>query len=130
MTTPRTIVILDDNATNLDAISVLIRKAGHRPVTVLSPRDLPGALDQLDQIDVIFLDLEFPNYDGFEIIKDLKRQARLSEVPIVAYSVHTSELNEARAAGFHSFVGKPLNVERFGDQLERILNDVPVWEVL
>lgn len=125
-----TIFVLDDNPTNLDAISILIRKEGFRVVTLQSPRDLAHTLDKIDDLSVIFLDLEFPNEHGFRIIEVLKRDPRLQNVPIVAYSVHISELNEAKAAGFHSFIGKPLSVERFSDQLQRILKGIPVWEVL
>lgn len=125
-----TIFVLDDNPTNLDAISLLIRKEGFRIVTLQSPRDLAHTLDKIDDLSVIFLDLEFPNEHGFRIIEVLKRDPRLQNVPIVAYSVHISELNEAKAAGFHSFIGKPLSVERFSDQLQRILKGIPVWEVL
>lgn len=125
-----TILVLDDNATNLDAISVLIRKEGYRAVTRMSARDLSATLDSIDDLAAIFLDLEFPNDTGFKILDTLKRDARLTQIPVVAYSVHISELNEARDAGFHSFIGKPLNVERFSDQLRRILKGIPVWEVL
>lgn len=125
-----TILVLDDNPTNLDAIRVLIRKEGFRAVTLQAPRDLANALDTIEDLSVVFLDLEFPNENGFRIIEALKRDPRLQNVPIVAYSVHISELNEAKAAGFHSFIGKPLSVERFSDQLQRILKGIPVWEVL
>jgi two-component system cell cycle response regulator DivK len=83
----------------------------------------------LDAIDVVFLDLEMPNYDGFNLLTDLKADARLSHVQIIAYTVHTSEIDEARQAGFDGFLGKPLDIKRFPDQLERILNRQPVWEI-
>jgi two-component system cell cycle response regulator DivK len=80
-------------------------------------------------VDVVFLDLEFPNSDGFQLIHELRAQPALANVPIIAYTVHTSEQNEAQAAGFDGFIGKPLNVNRFPDQLRRILNGESVWEI-
>jgi two-component system cell cycle response regulator DivK len=78
---------------------------------------------------VVFLDIEFPNDDGFHILPELQADPRLQQVPIVAYSVHTNELPAAREVGFHSFLGKPLDVSAFPGQLRRILNGQSVWEV-
>ncbi|PJF29257.1 MAG: response regulator, partial [Phototrophicales bacterium] len=75
-----------------------------------------------------FLDLEFPNHTGFEIFAKLKALPKLADIPIVAYTVHNSEIDTARKAGFHSFLGKPLTLSKFPDQLQRILTGIPVWE--
>ncbi len=121
-------LIIDDNPTNLDALAALLRREDVTPVTVESPRDISAVLDDCGQVDVVFLDLEFPNYDGLQLIAGLQDDPRLEGVPIVAYTVHISEQNEAREAGFHSFIGKPLSVERFPDQLRRIMSGERVWE--
>lgn len=54
----------------------------------------------------------------------------LDDVPIVAYSVHVSEIEIARRAGFDGFLGKPLDADRFSDQLRRILSGEQVWEIM
>lgn len=122
-------LIIDDNTLNLESLAVLLKREGVIPITIHSPREIAATLAEMGSVDVIFLDIEFPNYNGFDTIHELLADPRLVDVPIVAYSVHISELSEARDAGFHSFLGKPLNVERFPDQLRRILSGVPVWEV-
>jgi CheY-like chemotaxis protein len=128
MATPRALII-DDTPLNGDVLVTLLRNAGIDGITVESPRYLPEVLDQITNILVVFLDLEFPNHSGFDLLKDLKSDPRLSGIPIVAYSVHTSEIDQVRKAGFHSFLGKPLDPRRFPSQLERILNNQPVWEI-
>jgi two-component system cell cycle response regulator DivK len=122
-------LIIDDNQSNLEALGVLLKKEGITPVMAQSPRDIPAIMDRMPRIDVVFLDLEFPNHNGFQLVSQLKQMEHLQDAPVVAYSVHVSELNEVRAAGFHSFIGKPLSVERFPDQLRRILRGQSVWEV-
>ena len=84
-------------------------------------------LQKLKPVDVIFLDLELPGINGYDILDKLKRDARFSSVPIVAYTVHVSEINQARKLGFHSFIGKPLDADLFPRQLERILKGEHVW---
>jgi two-component system cell cycle response regulator DivK len=38
-------------------------------------------------------------------------------------------MDRARAAGFDGFLGKPLDPDRFPDQIQKILNGQPVWEL-
>jgi two-component system cell cycle response regulator DivK len=99
------------------------------PITIHSVHDLSGALDSASKFEVVFLDLEFPNHSGFDLVKKLKKDKRLQATPIIAYSVHTSEINEVRTAGFDGFIGKPLSVDQFPNQLRRILSGESVWEV-
>lgn len=127
MTQPYALII-DDNPANLDVLEQLLAQEGVASVPVLSPHEVANTIDQMPRIDVVFLDLEFPNGSGFNIIELLHSDERLANVPIVAYTVHISELNEVRDAGFHSFLGKPLDIENFPDQLSRILAGEQVWE--
>ena len=122
-------LVIDDNQLNLETLLALLKKEGMDTIGILNPLDTFPILDEIESVDVIFLDIEFPNHDGFEFLPELHADPRLRDVPIVAYSVHISELQEARDAGFHSFIGKPLSVSAFPNQLRRILNDEAVWEV-
>ena len=122
-------LIIDDNTLNLESLAALLKKEGMETTSVNNPHDIALALDEIGHVDVVFLDLEFPNDDGFHILPELKADLRLQAVPIVANSVHTNELPAAREAGFHSFLGKPLDASAFPGQLRRILNGEPVWEV-
>jgi two-component system cell cycle response regulator DivK len=123
-----TALIIDDNKLNLETLAVLLHREGFEAITLTSPRDIYDALAEIGQVDVIFLDLEYPNDDGFMIIDDLKAHPALEGVPVVAYSVHISELQETREAGFDGFIGKPLDVTTFPSQLQRILAGGSVWE--
>ena len=122
-------LVIDDNRNNLEVLTMLLQREGVQPSAVLGSHQIAKVLDQSEQLDVVFLDLEFPNADGFDILQTLKADPRLTGVPIVAYSVHTSEIDRARRAGFDSFLGKPLDMARFPDQLRHILAGTPVWEV-
>jgi CheY-like chemotaxis protein len=122
-------LIIDDNPDNLIALAALLTLERVMSVTVMSPSGVFATLDQIGQVNVVFLDLKFPNHDGLTLIKELQADARLRDVPFVAYTLHTDRQNEAWDAGFHSFIGKPLNVERFPAQLRQILSDQRVWEV-
>jgi two-component system, cell cycle response regulator DivK len=125
---PSHALIIDDNRLNIDVIAMILSQEGVDSTAVEYPTRLSGVLEQLEKIDVVFLDLEFPNENGFRLLEQLKADPRIGNAPIVAYTVHTSSIDDARRAGFHSFIGKPISSQRFPGQLKRILSGIPVWE--
>jgi two-component system, cell cycle response regulator DivK len=125
--TQRAALIIDDNDGNLDVLAELLEMEGMTSITVRQPERLEAALGSYHQLDVIFLDLEMPGIDGYTMLSYLKNDERFKAVPVVAYTVHVSQMNVARQRGFHSFLGKPLDADRFPEQLARILRGERVW---
>jgi two-component system, cell cycle response regulator DivK len=128
MTMPH-VLIIDDNQNNIDVLALLLSREGVNHTAAQSARQVPTLVDQANQVDVVFLDLEFPNGDGFSLLQDLKAMPKLQGVPIVAYTVHISEIDVARRAGFDGFLGKPLDTQLFSEVLARILNGEQVWQI-
>ena len=121
-------LIIDDNVKNLNVLARLLSEQDVTSTQVTNPKTLDMTLSAVGKIDVVFLDLEMPGLDGFGVLQKLKSDARFQNVPVVAYTVHVSEINMAHERGFDSFVGKPIDPDRFPDQLARILRHEPVWE--
>jgi two-component system cell cycle response regulator DivK len=119
-------LIVDDNTQNLRVLVQLLAKQGVVCTEVSDPNKLAGILSSGQQIDVAFLDLEMPGLDGYSV-KEMVR-SKVGNIPIIAYTVHVSEINTVHQAGFDGFLGKPLDNTRFPDQLARILRGEPVWE--
>jgi two-component system, cell cycle response regulator DivK len=119
-------LLIDDNVQNLRVLARMLSKEGWTATEVAQPALLGQALAGLQSVDAVFLDLEMPTTDGFAV-KDWLRE-QLDDVPIIAYTVHVSEIQVTRDAGFDGFIGKPLNAERFAGQLARIVKRLPVWE--
>jgi two-component system, cell cycle response regulator DivK len=119
-------LIIDDNVQNLKVLSQLLAKQGVHCTEVSNAALLEGVLPTVGQVDVVFLDLEMPGLDGFAV-KDLLR-THLVGTPIIAYTVHVSEMNVVQQMGFDGFLAKPLSGVRFPEQLARILRGEPVWE--
>ena len=120
--------IIDDNGKSVRVLEMLLAKQGVKYTGVSHPDDLPTVLANLGQVDVIFLDLEMPSKDGYEVRAELRNDPSFDGVPIVAYTVHVSEMDTAYEQGFDGFIAKPLDSDRFPDQLARILNGEGVWE--
>lgn len=120
-------LLIDDDANNLSVMAEMLSDEGITVTLVSNPNTLFDAIDGLKRIDVVFLDLEMPNADGYQVLDVLKNEVGLT-APIVACTVHLTEINQARKLGFHSFIGKPLDLDRFPQQVRRILKGDVVWE--
>lgn len=120
-------LIIDDNSDNLGILTQLLTDEGVVCTQINHPVYIQSVLENAPTFDVIFLDLEMPQLDGFQVLKMLKAHPRQQSVPVVAYTVHISEIHVAREHGFHSFLGKPLDSDLFPEQLAKILNGQAVW---
>ncbi len=121
-------LIVDDNPQNRKVLAQLLAKQGVATLEISDPRKLATMLEELSQIDVAFVDLEMPGLTGYEVKNLLKTHA--SNIRIIAYTVHVSEMGVVKKLGFDGFLGKPINPDKFPDQLARILNQEEVWETL
>jgi two-component system cell cycle response regulator DivK len=83
----------------------------------------------LPRVDLILMDIRLPYEDGYEALRKI-RTSLYKDIPVIAVTANASqdELNRARASGFDGFVGKPLDPDRFPDQIRRMLHGEPVWE--
>lgn len=121
-------LIIDDDPQNLEVLGRLLSLENIDYTAVQNPEMLEDVLRDISDLDIIFLDLEFPDTDGYQVLKYLKERADI-KAPIVACTVHLSESANASRQGFSSFVGKPINPDRFSDQLRSILQGDRVWEL-
>lgn len=87
--------------------------------------------DTLPRIDLILMDIRLPYEDGFQALEKLRASARLKETLVVAVTAEASveQMKRAQKSGFDGFLGKPLDPDRFPEQIKRILSGEPVWEV-
>src|SRR5690349_2198993 len=104
-------LIVEDNETNIEVLTELLFALGVTITTVQDPLRLEACLSTLPSVDIAFVDLEMPKRNGYEVLQILRDYA--IHAPIVAYTVHTSEIGVAKEIGFDSFLGKPLRAERF-----------------
>ncbi|MGQ9907654.1 MAG: response regulator [Candidatus Flexifilum sp.] len=123
---PKTALIIDDNPANSKVLAQLLARSGVGSIEVNDPRRLDLSQFTPGSVDVVFLDLEMPAISGYELLGQLR--AALGAVPIIACTVHISEINVTRELGFDGFLGKPLDHDRFPTQLANILSGQPVWE--
>lgn len=122
-------LIIEDDDLSAEVMETLLGKYGLTATITATPRGLEAVLRSMERLDIIFLDLEFREANGFEVQRQLRNDPQADGIPIVAYTVHVSQIYRARDAGFDSFIGKPIDQEHFGERLNRILNGEQVWVI-
>lgn len=122
-------LIIEDDLTSIAVLQQMLENVGVEADVVTDSFKIADRLHEVERPDVVFLDLEMPQANGYTVLEYLQQNPKFDGTPIVAYTTHISHLNDAKRAGFHSFLGKPLDGRLFRDQLTRILNNIPVWEV-
>jgi two-component system, cell cycle response regulator DivK len=125
--TPMHALIVDDNQDNASILAEMLTMEGIESTRVQDPSKLEALLPRLPETRIVFLDLEMPKLNGYEVFNKLRAVQQFRQVPIVAYSVHVSEVSTVRELGFHSFLAKPLDLDSFPQQLSRIIKGERVW---
>lgn len=105
------VLVLDTSKTSCKILEVILQREGHRVVCFDDPLEALRFLSQHGPADLLFLGIDLPRIDGFEVLKYLRGAARFrSMVPIVLLSDRDGVLGrlKARLAGAQKVVTKPL----------------------
>ena len=116
-----TVLLVEDNVANANLIArVLQRRARVRLITAMQGR-LGLELAREHRPDLVLLDVNLPDVSGTEILRELKEDPALREIPVLVMSggiVH-AEMEELLAMGARSFLMKPFDL----DELVRVVDD-------
>lgn len=126
-----TVLVVEDNVSNFVLIARMLGYLGIHCEWKTSGYEVVEYADTLPRLDLILMDIRLPYEDGFGALKKIKASERLKDVPIIAVTAEASveQMEKARAYGFDGFLGKPLDPDRFPDQIRFILSRNPVWEL-
>ncbi len=125
------ILMVEDNTGNYVTEARLVTSSGVMPWNMEWRVSGWGVLEYastLGPLDLILLDIGLPHEDGYEVLKKIRATEQFNRTLVVAVSGLTDEMEKAKASGFDSFIGKPLDADRFPGQLLRILKGEQVWE--
>jgi len=113
------VLVIEDNVTNLDLMSYLLRAFGHQPLRATAgAAGVEAAARELP--DLIVCDLQMPGADGFEVLRRLRADPATSSIPVVAVTAYAMVGDRERilAAGFDGYIAKPIEPQSFVLQLE------------
>jgi signal transduction histidine kinase/DNA-binding response OmpR family regulator/HPt (histidine-containing phosphotransfer) domain-containing protein len=117
------ILLAEDNAVNQKVASKLLEKLQYR-VDVVSDGLAAVAAWQTGKFDLIIMDCQMPQMDGYEATREIRRfEEGNRHIPIVALTAHAMTGDEAkcRAAGMDDYLSKPIDRVKLEACLERLL---------
>jgi two-component system cell cycle response regulator DivK len=127
------VLIVEDNVRNYALVARLLSFMGVKQTEWKRSgwHVLEFAHDTMPKVDLILLDIHLPEEDGYEVLDRLREDEHFRSTRIVAVTADVSSANLARAqaAGFDGFLAKPIDVDLFPDQIRRILEGEPVWDL-
>ena len=127
-----TILVVEDNVQNFVLITRLLAFLGVKNCEwKASGWQVLEFAETLPHIDLILMDIFLPEEDGYQVHERLRAHPRFKDTLIVAVTadVSTGNMERARGAGFDGFIGKPIDPDRFPNQIRSILQGEDVWEL-
>ena len=116
------ILIVEDNALNVKLFCDLLAAHGHEPQAVTDSRQAMEAAHDFSP-DLVITDIQLPHVTGLDLIRMLREDDELSEVPIMAVTAYSAQGDEERirAAGAQAYVSKPISVVKFAQTVDDLL---------
>ncbi|MBI1251040.1 MAG: response regulator [Alphaproteobacteria bacterium] len=117
----KTVLIVEDNELNMRLFNDLLEAFGY---AVVKTRDGRQALPLARQHkpDLIVMDIQLPDISGLEITEQLKKDAQLKAIPVLAVTAFAMRGDEQRirAGGCEAYLSKPISVTTFLDAVKRL----------
>ncbi len=119
----KVVLHVEDNPENRLLVRRLLEAYQYR---VIDAEDAASARAFLktNSPDLILMDINMPDIDGYTLTNELKSMPNLVGVPIVALTANVMKGDRERtlSAGCDGYIEKPIDVDRFIDQIERFLS--------
>ena len=106
------ILVVEDQAINQQIVSEILSDAG---AVVTIAENGYQALDLLDQqdFDLVFMDIQMPEMDGYQTTQKIRAKPDLAELPIIAMTAHAMKQDREKclSAGMNDHIAKPVVAE-------------------
>ena len=116
------IMIVDDSATVRQVLRLTLENAGYQVIQAVDGQE---ALEQLDgqTIDMLITDLNMPNLDGIELIRQLRQMDKFRFIPIIMLTTESAEekKREGKSAGASGWIVKPFKPEQLLKVVKMVL---------
>ncbi|MGF6182460.1 signal transduction histidine kinase/ActR/RegA family two-component response regulator [Massilia sp. UYP32] len=124
---PHLVLYVEDNPANLRLVEEIV--AFRRDLRLLSAPDghLGLELAKAHRPDAILMDLNLPGMSGFEVLRQLRADPETTWIPVIALTANAMprDIERGMAAGFHRYLTKPIDIEKFTEAINSTLAQRP-----
>ncbi|HEY7305233.1 MAG TPA: response regulator [Bryobacteraceae bacterium] len=118
----KTILVAEDRESSRELIRTMLEHCGYSVVEAGNGAEAV-LLAREKRPDLVFLDLQMPVKDGFEVTKELRSDPQFQFLPIIALTASAMQGDKERALknGFTGYLTKPLSLVELRQELARLL---------
>ena len=120
---PKKILVVEDNLDSRDLVHLYLTTEGFTVVIASDGREglyMAGA----ERPDLIITDIQMPNINGIDLIKQLRAQAEFKDIPIIAFTAFgPDERDAAIRAGANRAMDKPTHFESLIEDINELLSE-------
>jgi len=124
----RKILYIEDNPANMRLVEKIIAMRDNLILIEATNAEegLVSAMQQ--QPDLILLDLNLPDMNGFEAVHQLKAMPQTETIPVIAITANAMQhdIENGKAAGFDEYITKPFDLNEFFEKIDRVMVTVSI----
>ena len=126
-TKSHTVLYIEDNPTNLRLVQQVLSRWPHIHLLAAHEPNLGLDLLRAHQPDLVLLDINLPEMDGYEVFKRMQSIPECGGIPVVAVSANAMprDIERGMRAGFNDYITKPIQVASFLTSIANILELAP-----
>jgi len=119
---PKTIMAVDDSASVRQMVSFTLSEAGYNVIEAFNGKDALSKLNG-DNPNLILTDLNMPEMNGIDLIKNVRTNPRLKFVPIILLTTesHDDKKKEGKAAGATGWIVKPFKPDQLLAVIKKVI---------
>ncbi len=117
------VLYVDDNASNLKLTAKMFLAISHLNLATVQDSTLAIAQALLQCPDVILLDINMPEMDGYQVLKAIQAIDVLKSIPVIALSANSmvEDIERGRVAGFSHYLSKPVDQTLLIQTIDQVL---------
>ncbi|MGO9632007.1 MAG: HAMP domain-containing protein [Xanthobacteraceae bacterium] len=110
----RTVLLVDDDARNIFALSSVLERRGMHVLTATTGREAIDLIDQTPHLAIVLMDIMMPEMDGYQTIENIRRNQAYRRLPIIALTAKAMKGDREKCleAGASDYLAKPVNTEQ------------------
>ena len=110
----RTVLLVDDDARNIFALSSVLERRGMRVLTATTGNEAIELIDSTAGLAIVLMDIMMPEMDGYQTIEAIRANPALRRLPIVALTAKAMKGDREKCleAGASDYLAKPVNTEQ------------------
>ncbi|MGB7005182.1 MAG: HAMP domain-containing protein [Pseudolabrys sp.] len=110
----RTVLLVDDDARNIFALSSVLERRGMRVLTATTGNEAIKLIESNNDIAIVLMDIMMPEMDGYQTMEEIRKNANFRRLPIIALTAKAMKRDREKCldAGASDYLAKPVNTEQ------------------